>query len=163
MGRQGTGIVLRFDPGDVWVLRELVGSVTQLLDRGGPADPADPADPALARLLPDGLRDEPEAARQFRELTEESVREYKADTARRMLDSLPSGGGEVRLDRESTRAWLSALNDVRLVVGTRLGVTQDWEMPGTDGPAVAGYGLYRWLAALQEMLVEAAMDVPPAT
>jgi hypothetical protein len=177
VGRRRAGIEMRFDPADAEVLRGLVAGVRDLVDGEGPA--ADPLerllggpiyterdcaaryasleDPALARLLPDGYSDDDEAAKEFRELTEGSLRQHKSETAQRVLDSLPAGGGAVCLDRDTTRAWLSALNDVRLVIGTRLNVTEETELPDPSDPAAHGYELYRWLTLLQELLVEATI------
>jgi uncharacterized protein DUF2017 len=179
VGRRHAGIEMRFDPADAEVLRGLVTGVRDLVgDRtGGPAfDPLEALlgspvrsnghdqrgyaqldDPALARLLPDGYTDDGEAAKEFRELTEMSLRAHKSETAQRVLDSLPAGGGTVCLDQDATRAWLSALNDVRLVIGTRLGVTEETDHPDPADPAAPGYELYRWLTLLQELLVEATI------
>ena len=44
-----------------------------------------------------------------------------------MLDSLPAGGGRIQLTGDQALAWLKALNDVRLALGVRLGVTEDFE------------------------------------
>jgi hypothetical protein len=174
VGRREAGIVMRFDPSDAQVLRGLVTGVRELVgaapDGGsvaGPgADPLEalvgigqstqaPRDPALARLLPDGYTDDAEAAGEFRRLTETSLRQHKSETAQRVLDSLPAEGGRVCLDAEATRAWLSALNDIRLVVGTRLDVTEEMDTPEPGDPRAPGYELYRWLTLLQELLVEA--------
>jgi len=172
VGRRRAGIVMRFDPSDAQVLRGLVTGVHELVGGGpgaGPgADPLEalvgigestqaPRDPALARLLPDGYTDDTEAAGEFRRLTEATLRQHKSETARRVLDSLPAGGGRVCLDAEDTRAWLSALNDIRLVVGTRLDVTEEMDTPEPGDPRGPGYELYRWLTLLQELLVEATM------
>ena len=40
-----------------------------------------PEDPVLARLLPDGYRDDPEAAGEFRKYTEPSLRSAKHQAA----------------------------------------------------------------------------------
>ena len=125
-------------------LAELVGTST-----------VPPRDPALARLLPDGYADDEEAAGEFRRLTETSLRQHKSETAQRVLDSLPADGGKVCLDEDATRAWLSALNDIRLVIGTRLDVTEEMDIPEPSDPRSPGYELYRWLTLLQELLVEA--------
>src|SRR5262249_13744547 len=122
---------------------------------GSPA--AAPQDPALVRLLPDGYTDDAEAAEEFRRLTETSLRRHKSETAQRVLDTLPPDGGPVCLDEEATRAWLSTLNDIRLVVGTRLDVTEDTEDPEPWDPRAPGYELYRWRTLLQELLVEATV------
>jgi Domain of unknown function (DUF2017) len=118
-----------------------------------------PEDPVLARLLPDAYRDDPEASGEFRRYTEHGLRSGKAAAARTVLATLPSRGGRVRLSRPEAQAWLRALNDVRLALGTRLEVTDDFDDQvvhmSPDDPRVAYVGVYQWLAYLQETLVRA--------
>jgi Domain of unknown function (DUF2017) len=124
---------------------------------GGSADPPD--DPAIARLLPNGYRDDPEAAAEFRRYTEQGLRSGKVAAARTVLATLPGKGGRVHLGREDAEVWLRALNDVRLTLGVRLGITEDYEQElaansGAD-PRSAYLQVYDWLSFLQESLVRA--------
>jgi hypothetical protein len=118
-----------------------------------------PRDPVLARLLPDAYRDDPEAAGEFRRYTELSLRDGKVAAARTVLGTLPARGGRIRLSQPDAEAWLRALNDVRLALGVRLGVTDDFEEVGNGinpaDPRAAYVWVYHWLAYLQESLVEA--------
>jgi len=90
----------------------------------------------LARLLPDGYRDDAEAAGEFRRYTEPALRNAKYQAAQEMLDTLPESGGRIQLTRDQALSWLKALNDVRLALGVRLGVTEEFEE--AVGPAEAG-------------------------
>lgn len=187
--RTRRGVVVSFDEVEASLLRHLVGEVRDLLSGDGqlppPADragglPTDaelsaltgmggpeqgdgntgtPADPALARLLPDAYRDDPEAAGEFRRYTELSLRDGKVAAARTVLGTLPARGGRIRLSQPDAEAWLRALNDVRLALGVRLGVTDDFEEVGNGinpaDPRAAYVWVYHWLAYLQESLVEA--------
>ncbi len=123
-------------------------------------EPVMPDDPVLARLLPDGYRDDPDAAREFRKFTESSLRSAKAEAARTLLATLPPGGGKIKLSAEHAEAWLRSLNDVRLALGVRLGVTEDLDGLDSDvaldDPRFA-YVLfiYQWLAELQDSLLTA--------
>jgi uncharacterized protein DUF2017 len=118
-----------------------------------------PQDPVLARLLPDGYRDDPEAAGEFRKYTEPSLRDAKQQAAQQMLDSLPEGGGRVQLTADQAQAWLKALNDVRLALGIRLDVTEDfedqWGRLTPEDPQWTAFEVYAWLGAVQESLVQA--------
>jgi Domain of unknown function (DUF2017) len=118
-----------------------------------------PGDPVLARLLPDAYKDDPEAAGEFRRYTEISLRDGKVAAAMTVLGTLPARGGRVRLSPPDAQAWLRALNDVRLALGVRLGVTDDFEEVGNGinpaDPRAAYVWVYHWLAYLQESLVEA--------
>ena len=161
--------------GEATLLRTLVLPVMELLgerERSGPADvlddlerlleegtPPTPEDPVLARLLPDAYQDDPEAAGEFRKYTESSLREAKKYFAQTLLDTLPPKGGRVRLTGDQARDWLRALNDVRLMFGVRLEVTEDFEEQlaalSPEDPKVAAFEVYGWLGAVQESLVQA--------
>ena len=183
--RDGDRVVVQFDEMEASLLRHLVSEVSDLLepepagtgpnDPGGPGgsdEPDDPlagldldgsaaeppADPVLARLLPDGYRDDADAAREFRRLTESELRRQKREGAGRLLAELPAGGGEVRLDPETIERWLGTLNDVRLALGTRLEVTEDLAEPAEDDPDAPAYLVYDWLTHLQDVLVQVAME-----
>ena len=133
-----------------------------------------PDDPALARLLPDAYRpdatDEPgfdaeEAAADFRRYTEADLRAGKRAHAVTVLETLATlpGGGRLRLDRPQADAWLGTLNDLRLVLGTRLDVTDepdDQQLPEDEELAHA-LQVYGWLGWLQESLLAVVDPVPP--
>jgi len=118
-----------------------------------------PEDPVLARLLPDAYSDDPEAAGEFRKYTEPALRSAKYEVGRQMLDTLPEAGGRIQLSKDEALSWLKALNDVRLALGVRLGVTeefeQDWAKLKPDDPQWTAYEVYAWLGAVQESLVQA--------
>ena len=128
-------------------------------DAGPAATPRLPEDPVLARLLPDAYADDPRAAAEFRKYTESSLREAKKYFGQTLLDTLPPRGGRVRLTGDQARDWLRTLNDVRLMFGVRLEVTEDFEeqlaalAPGD--PKIAAFEVYGWLGAVQESLVRA--------
>lgn len=172
------GITLQLDAVEAVLLRhlldELVTLVTPPEGFEASADPlaaavgfstatAPPDDPALARLLPDAYRDDAERAAEFRRYTENDLRERKATNARvarATLDEVvASNGGKLKLDKEQSAAWLGALNDLRLTLGTRLEVTEDADadlaLAADDDPRQALYSLYMWLGLLQESLVRA--------
>jgi len=122
-------------------------------------DPELPADPVVARLLPDAYQDDPEKAGEFRKYTESSLRESKEYFAQTLLETLPPEGGKIRLTGDQARDWLRALNDIRLMFGVRLEVTEDFEdqLAGLDpkDPRLAAFEVYGWLGAVQESLVHA--------
>ena len=131
--------------------------LARLLGQTGPATPPD--DPVLARLLPDAYQDDSEAAGDFRRFTEQELRNGKAAAARTVLATLPEDGGRVRLSEEEGQVWLRALNDVRLALGVRLSITEDFEARVQDldpaDPRSAYMWVYDWLTFLQETLVRA--------
>lgn len=168
--RRGSGAVLTLDADETSLLRVLLTDLEALLDADErPSDPLEelagladaattpPEDPALARLLPDGYRDDPEAAASLRRLSEGSLRQGKSEAAQVVLSSLPERGGKIRLDGEQLAAWLGAFNDLRLVLGTRLDITEESDPLGghpADAPEAAPFVIYQWLTAVQDNLVQ---------
>ena len=179
--RVGDGVAARFVRPEAAIIRDLVEQVVELVepsteaDRSGPDPEADelarmvglgpdedaelPDDPVLARLLPDAYRDDPDAASEFRRFTESGLRSGKVTAAMTLLETLPPGGGRIKLTPDQAEAWLRSLNDVRLALGTRLGVTDDFdaldEHTEVDDPRYAYVQVYQWLAYLQGSLVAA--------
>jgi hypothetical protein len=138
---------------------DLFDDLEKMFNETTAAPPEAPADPVLARLLPDAYQDDPEAAGEFRKYTESSLREAKKYFAQTLLETLPPEGGRVKLTAEQARDWLRALNDVRLMFGVRLEVTEDFEDQLTSldpkDPRAAAFEVYGWLGAVQESLVRA--------
>jgi uncharacterized protein DUF2017 len=138
---------------------DLFDDLEKMFNETAAAPPEAPADPVLARLLPDAYSDDPEAAGEFRKYTESSLREAKKYFAQTLLETLPPKGGRVKLTADQARDWLRALNDVRLMFGVRLEVTEDFEeqLASLDpkDPRVAALEVYGWLGAFQESLVRA--------
>lgn len=115
-----------------------------------------PDDPVLARLFPDAYRDDPEAAGEFRRYTEVGLRDAKRAAATAVLATLRPGQ-DVLLDDEQTQSWLKALNDVRLALGTRLDITEDWDEQVAElelhDPRYPLFAAYGWLSELQDDLI----------
>ena len=61
-----------------------------------------------------------------------------------------------RLTEDQILAWLGALNDLRLILGTRLGAADD-DLPEIeeDDPMAPAHALYHYLGFLEEQVVEA--------
>jgi Domain of unknown function (DUF2017) len=175
------GPTARFAAAQATIIRDLVGQVAELITAdmpdGGKTTSADnatdelaaqlglsestqaPADPVLARLLPDAYTGDEEASSEFRRYTEQGLRSAKIAAARTVLATLPPSGGKVRLSEPEAQAWLRALNDVRLALGVRLGITEEPDEQeaelSPDDPEAAYMWVFQWLAFLQESLVEA--------
>ncbi len=165
-------VVVRLEAEERDLLRSLAGQLADFLaPQSAPAeDPIAamvgidgqarrPEDPALARLLPDAYRDDPEAAGDFRRFTERGLREAKVVRARTVADSLERSGAKVTLAEGEIDSWLGFLNDARLTLGTRLGIDDDFdddefEKIDPDDPATGWLQAYGWLTWLQEALVQ---------
>lgn len=102
-----------------------------------------PSDPVRARLLPDGVLDDPESAAEFRRFAQTTLLARKhADAA--ALRAVAAQPGVV--DAAGARSLLGAFNDLRLMLGTRLGVTDAGLPDGSeDLQAFQSYGLFTYL------------------
>jgi hypothetical protein len=152
--RKGDHVVARLVDAESSIVGLLLDQLEQLLT-GDPDDAG--GDPVVERLLPPGHASDPELAAEYRELTASALREGKADDLALVRATLPPQGGEVRLDDEQARAWLRTTNDLRLALGTRLGITAETEPPDMDtsGGGDEQLTVYYWLTAVQGSLVDA--------
>jgi hypothetical protein len=140
----------------------------QLLDFSGPT--TEPDDPVLARLFPTAYLHDEEAAADFRRFTEGALRDNKASAAVLVIETLEEAGLpvqlgdeeitiDVELDHVGALTWVKSLTDIRLAIGTRLGVEQDdeelWLAMPDDDPRAHVYDIYQWVGYLQETLVAA--------
>jgi hypothetical protein len=155
-------------------MTELLGPVTepagdpleQLQNLGEQSAPPD--DPALLRLFPDAYRDDDDAAADFRRYTEDGLRRLKTDrlTESRavLVELMPANVAEDRVvaaevTKDKIPALLGALNDMRLVLGSRLDIVADeqdvteWWDP--DDPRHQQFEIYQWLTWLQATLLDA--------
>lgn len=134
-------VVGRLQRDEVTLLRSLLADVATIVRSAGD-------DPVSRRLFPDAS-DDPALAADLRDLLHDDLREAKLANARAMGESLPDDG-RVDVESEVAEQWLAALNDLRLALGTAIGVTE--EMEESDEPEAH---LYQWLTFLQDSLVEA--------
>ena len=135
---------LRLPPQERDVLRTLPGQLRDLLATD---------DPSLVRLRPPAYAEDPEAEEEYRHLVGEDLTAARL----RALEVMERTVDARELDEEELSAWLGALNDLRLVLGTRLEVSEDtdiFDIPPED-PIAAQYAVYAYLGWLQEQAVEA--------
>jgi Domain of unknown function (DUF2017) len=133
------------------LLRSLPSELHALLD-------AAPDDPSLRRLFPPAYEDEADEA-EYRRLMADEL----AAGRRRALQVVEETADRDRLSDDEAQAWLTALNDLRLVLGTRLDVQEETLLHGLDpgDPRSPELALYGYLSWLQEQLVEAlGADLP---
>ncbi|WP_029117710.1 DUF2017 domain-containing protein [Mycobacterium sp. URHB0044] len=166
------------------LLQSLVKSLLDMLEGRESSSPTDeleeltgmktghstpPEDDTMKRLLPDFYRsrtDHPAGSSAaeslnsaLRSLHEPEIIDAKRQAAQRLLDTLPAGGGKFEITEDDAHCWASAVNDVRLALGTMLDI-------GPHGPdrlppehPMAGHlDVYQWLTVLQEYLVLSLMS-----
>jgi hypothetical protein len=122
----------------------------ELRDRVG----EDRAHPDLRRLFPPAYAEDEDAEDEYRRLMGSQLDDGRA----RALATVEASVAQPTLSTDEAESWLRVLNDLRLVLGTRLDVTEemDWNLDPNDpsAPELAVYGYLSWL---QEQLVEALM------
>jgi hypothetical protein len=142
------GFRLRLPPGEREVLRGLPAQLRALLTEVDPA-----SDPAVRRLFPAAFLDDPRAAEEFDRMARADLlaeRMRAIETMERTLDASS-------LTEEELSAWLAAINDLRLVLGVRLGVTEESRAEDfdTDEASRGAFALYAYLSYLEEEVVAA--------
>jgi hypothetical protein len=168
------------------LLKNLVGSMMGMLEERESSSPPDeleqitgikagnaerPDNATLQRLLPDFSKPDdtassgegaPESTESLnaalRSLREPEIIEAKRVAAQQLLDTVPDTGGRFELTEEAANAWITAVNDVRLALGTMLDIRSDGpERLPDDHPLAPHFDVYQWLTVLQEYLVLALM------
>jgi hypothetical protein len=131
-------------------------------DEGSPAGPSladveagfPPADgtvslpPSLKRLFPPAYTRDDDAERDYVDTARPALLEHH----RHALQTLAETASARSLDAEQVQEWMTALNDIRLVLGTVLGVTEDTEPAGGKMSQQALY--YYYLSGLQTELID---------
>ncbi len=118
--------------------------------------PERPSDPARARLLPDAVLDDPEAAAEFRRFSQTTLADRKRSDAAALRAALDAPGV---VDDQKARQLLGALNDLRLMLGTRLSVTEGGVLGGAED--LHSYATYQLLTTLQSDLVDVLSGEAP--
>lgn len=128
-------------------------------------------DPARQRLFPRAYLDPTEEAaeHEWQELVHPDLLAGRLAALERLQASL-AGAEPAKRDRvvlhlepDDVQAWLGTLNDARLALGSRLGVTDSTDLAEVDpsSPDAAATTTYAWLTYLEGELVEALLgDLP---
>jgi hypothetical protein len=145
---------LRLDVDEVRLLSMLLDELDALLESD-----AGPDDDVLRRLYPAAYQNDPEAETEFRSLTESSLRTGRSERIAACRADLLAAPDVELGDPDAGRRWIQVLNDLRLALGTRLGITEDDdpELDPTD-PAAQPRVIYYWLTAVQDSVVQALMS-----
>jgi len=126
------------------LLRGLPGQLRELIGTD---------DPSLRRLFPPAYKDDPALEAEYRHyMADDLVASHQA-----ALDVMEETIDAEQVSEDQLVGWLSALNDLRLVLGTRLDVTEDMyerEMD-PDEPRAPAFAVYSYLGWLQEQVVDA--------
>ena len=128
------------------LLRALPAELRSLLE-------SDPDDSSLRRLFPPAYENDDAGEDEYRRLVGDEL----AAGRRSALHHLEETADRERLRQDEVHSWLGALNDLRLVLGTKLGVSEELYERGVDprDPRAREHAVYLYLTWLQEELVHA--------
>ena len=114
-------------------------------------------EPALRRLFPPAYAHPADEAAETQ--YQAMVHDELLASRRAALDVLESTASRDRLDEPELLAWMTALNQLRLVLGTRLDVSEDDEpLPDPDDPTAPLHEIYHYLGVLMEAVIDALED-----
>jgi Domain of unknown function (DUF2017) len=140
--------LLRLPDDERTLLRQLCEELRTLLA-------LDPDDARVRRLYPAAYGEDPELEEEFRRLTYDDLAASRAaavDTVEATLDA-------DELTAEQLTAWMHAINNLRLVIGTTLDVSEEESLTIDPGDPDARHRmLYGYLGMLLEEIVQAQLD-----
>jgi hypothetical protein len=117
-------------------------------------------DPMVRRLFPAAYHDDAERDREYQQLVRDEL------LGRRLvaLELLEQTAAATDVTESDLTGWLTAVNDLRLVLGTRLDVSEDDGWVDEDDPDAPAYAVYGYLGLLLTEIVDALHEgLPPAT
>jgi hypothetical protein len=118
---------------------------------------AEGTDPGLQRLFPPAYVSDEQHEAEYRRLMGDDLSASHVAA----LDVLEATAHASHLDVAQLTAWMRAVNEVRLVLGTHLDVSEDddsWTTLSDDDPRAAAYGRYALFGVLQEHMVAALSE-----
>jgi Domain of unknown function (DUF2017) len=124
----------------------LTGLPAQLRELLGTGD-----QPSLRRLFPAAYHLDAEKDAEYQDLMRSDLLATKIARA----ELLESTAHAKELSEEQLLAWMGAVNDIRLVLGTQLDVSEDDDDIDEEDPRAAHFGLYHYLGYLLETIIRA--------
>ncbi|MFP5256238.1 MAG: DUF2017 family protein [Acidimicrobiia bacterium] len=133
------------------VLTDLVGQLREVLV-------VTTDDPIVRRLFPTAYNTDGERDREYQQLVRDELLERRLAALTTVEETIE----QAELSEGELSGWLTALNDLRLVLGTRLDVSEDLLEVDPDDPEAPIYAVYEYLGFLLSEVVDAlAGGLPP--
>jgi hypothetical protein len=145
--KEGDRFIVRLSKGVRGLLVELCRQSRALLDAEDPS-----SDPAVSRLFPPAYPDDPLRNLEFETNLGAAPRAGKLQA----LDVVERTAQASTLTEDELLAWIGVVNDLRLVLGTRIEITEDVtdeDFPADD-PRLATYRVFRFLGYLLGEMLE---------
>jgi hypothetical protein len=151
-------VILELEPEEAMILRTLPARIRKLLEA------PDFGDRVVQRLFPPAYRD-PAKDAEYRDLLSKDLIARKLEGAAALEKALEEASGQgsgsvVTLTPATFDLVLASINDVRLILGTKLDITEDtWKKDlDPEDPDAYELALLHYLSILEETLI-AAVDL----
>lgn len=111
-------------------------------------------EPSLRRLFPTAYANDAEADAEYQRLMRDDLVASRLAT----LDIVVETATQTSVSEDELVAWMSAINALRLVLGTRLDVSETLDIEqevADDHPMASAYAVYGWLSFVLEEIVAA--------
>jgi hypothetical protein len=105
----------------------------------------------LERLYPPAYANDPDRESEYRSMVHDELLEKRLAA----VDVVEQTAAATSLTEEQVTAWMGAINDLRLVLGTRLDVSEDQDLPALDDPSAPAFAVYQYLTHLLAEIVHA--------
>jgi hypothetical protein len=149
------GYELRLPATERKLIAGVVAQLDTVLSTGELPDTA--ARPGLWRLFPPAYPTDVESEAEFESYSRADLVEHHRAALRTVTETLDAKV----LDYEQASGWLGALNDLRLVLGTVLDVSDEPARLPPSHPQAAQLAVYNYLGVLVSELVDALEDALP--
>jgi len=106
-------------------------------------------DPSTRRLFPTAHVDDPALEADYRSMVGDDLVQGQIDA----IDLVQRTADGATIDRDGLEAWMRAINSVRLVIGTRLDISEEAIEVEPDDPDLALYAVYDFLSGLLGIIV----------
>jgi len=137
--------VVRLDDVERRVLADVCSQLAGAIEQGADGE-------AFRRLKPVAHAGDADLEAGYRALVDDELNTKRLGDLRAVVE----GASSRELDRESLERWMTAINAVRLVLGTLLDVSEDDPGPlDPDDPEMPTMVVYHFLGGLLEEIVQA--------
>lgn len=144
--RTSKGVDVDLSTGERDLLRMLSGDL-----RARIAD--EPDDPELKRLFPTAYHQDPERDAEYQILARSELMDSRLSAIDTMVRTLDAS----QIDDEALAAWMTTVNQLRLVLGTRLDIGEDDEEDiDPDDPEGQARLVYHWLTGILALILDAS-------
>jgi hypothetical protein len=108
-------------------------------------------DDLTVRLFPPAYANDPERNAEYVEMVRDELLEKRLG----VLDIVEETLDATNVDEDQLSGWMGAVNDMRLVLGTRLDISEEATGVADDHPDAALYAVYDYLTHLVATIVDA--------